>query len=132
MAVVVVGALILVATAGKWLLPPRWYAVSGLLLGLGVVFLVLRAASEYGSEHGAAGRELSFVGWRLPLAMLVLSSTATVLTARLWTWQPRVDFDVLGVLWLMQNVAGAALVTFFAMIALAALAVLITTAGRSG
>jgi hypothetical protein len=132
MAVVFVGALMLVATAGKWLLPPRWYAVSGLLLGLGVVFVVLRAASEYRSEHGSTGYELSFVGWRLPLVVFVLSSAAAVLTGRLWTWQPRVDFDVLGVLWLMQNVAGVAIVTFFAMIALAALAVLITTAGRSG
>jgi hypothetical protein len=132
MAMLLVGALMLVATAGKWFLSSRWYTVAALILAIGVIMIMVRAAAEYRREHASTAREPSFgPGWRVPLVVAVLSSAAAVLTARLWTWQPRVDFDVLGVLWLLQNVPGVALVTFFAAIALAALAVLISSGGRS-
>lgn len=132
LATVLVAALIVVATAGQWLLPARLYGVAAAILVLGMVAVMLRAAAEYRSDHASTRRESSFsFSWRLPFVVFMLSSAATLLTAKLWTWQPRVDFDVLGVLWLLQNVPGMALVTFFAVIALGALAVLITTAGRT-
>jgi hypothetical protein len=132
MAILLVGALVLVATAGKSFLSARWYTVAALSLGLGMVFVVLRAAAEYRSEHGQTRREPSFgLGWRFPLAVLVLSSAATLLSVMLWTWQPRVDFDVPGVLWLLQNLPGVALVALFGAVALGALAVLISTLARA-
>jgi hypothetical protein len=132
MAIVLVAALMLAATAGKSFLPAPWYTVTALMLGLGIILVVLRAAAEYRREHGLTNREHSFsVGWRVPLVVLVLSSTATLLSVRTWTWQPRVDFDVLGVLWLLQNLAGVALVSLFGGLALGAIVVLMLSAGRA-
>lgn len=125
-ALLLVAALFFMDVAGERFLSPSRHTAAVLILVLGIVLLALRAAQEYRSEGvQTTDRSASVLwpGWKWPAAVFLLSSAATVLLVVSWKWTARADFDVAGVLWLLQNIPGVVLVGIFSLIAMVALSV---------
>lgn len=134
-AAVIVAGLLFVQTLGPSVMSARANDILALLLiamSLLVVWTMRR--QQAGEEPGPAMRIWAEVGWKIPAAIMTLAVAAVVATLLAWTWQPRADFDVLGVLWALQNASGIALIAIFGVVAIVSCGVVFQAlaATRSG
>jgi hypothetical protein len=118
-ALLLVAGLVFAQTVGPRVLPAGVGDLLGFLLLAALSLLVVWTLHRSDRRRTASpiGRVWAHLGWRIPAAVMVLASAAAVVTLVRWPWQPRADFDVLGVLWVLQNGPGVALVAMFGVIA---------------
>lgn len=135
-AAVIVAGLLFVQTLGPSVMSARANDILALLLLIAMSLLVVwtMRRQQAGEEPGPAMRIWAEVGWKIPAAIMTLAVAAVVATLLAWTWQPRADFDVLGVLWALQNASGIALIAIFGVVAIVSCGVVFQAlaATRSG